>query len=134
MKRSGCGLGGPLFNVELAHFLLGADDFDLVPKLVREPDFLGKAIDQNNGRRKIGSVHLDIFQPDDPIDERLQNLDVFHPIQLKAFGDFAEDSPGRFQSLVRQLEDLVLRLEVPPKPDEDRDDEPAKEEAKDETA
>ena len=119
---------------KFAHVFLGADNFHLVPEFVCEPDFLGNAIQQNNGRRKIGSVHLDIFQPDYPIDERLQNLDVFHPIQLKAFGDFAEDSPGRFQSLVRQLEDLVLRLEVPPKPDEDRDDEPAKEEAKDETA
>src|SRR5205823_1533606 len=80
-----------LLDVELAHFLLGADDFHLVPQLVGESDFLRNAIHQNNGRRKIGSVHLDVFQPDNAIDERLQNLDVFYPIQLQRLGDFAEN-------------------------------------------
>src|SRR2546423_1976639 len=123
-----------LLDVELAHVLLGADDFHLVPQLVGEPDFLRNAIHQNNGRRKIGSVHFDIFQPDNPIDERLQNLDVFYAIQLQGLGDFAENALGHFQALARQLENMVFGLQVPSQPDEDRDDEPAEEEAKDKTA
>ena len=111
-----------------------ADDLHLVPQLVGQPDFLRNAVDQNNGRRKIGSVHLDVFQPDNPINERLQNLDVFHAIQLQRFGNFAENALRRFQALTRQLEHLVLGFQVSPKSDEDRDDEPAEKEAEDETA
>jgi NDP-sugar pyrophosphorylase family protein len=95
---------------------------------------LRKAIDQNNGRRKIGSVHLDIFQPDNPVDERLQNFDVFHSIQLQAFSGLAENSFRYFQALARQFENLVLRFEVSAETDEDRDDQPAKEKAEDETS
>src|SRR5207237_6919687 len=91
-------------------------------------------IQQNNRRRKIGSIHLDVFQADDSVDERLQYFDVFYAIQLQGLGNLAENAFGHFQALVGQLKDLVLRFQISPEPDEDRDDEPAKKKAEDEKA
>jgi hypothetical protein len=64
----------------------------------------------------------------------LQDLDVFHAIQLQRLGDLAENAVRDLEALVGQLKNTIFRFEITRKRDEDRHDEPAKKAAENEQA
>ncbi len=88
------------------------NDFDLVSDFVPQSDTVRDRLDENERRRSVRSVELDVFDAAEPIDKWLLRLDVFHPIQLERIGHFAKNALTHFQSLTGELVDFAFRLEI----------------------
>jgi hypothetical protein len=119
----------PLFDVDLAHAFLLTDDFDLIANLVGKPDGVRDRFDENEWRRRVGGIHLDVLHAEQSIQKRLSRLDVFHTVQFQRVGHLAKNTFRDFQSLARQLIDFIFRLEITSERNKDRHNEPAEERA-----
>src|SRR5437762_12475234 len=87
-----------LFDVDLANTFLLANDLDLIADLVPESHLMRNCFDNDQRRRAVRSIELDVFYAAKPVSERLLRLDVLYPIQLKRVGHFAENTFIGFQS------------------------------------
>ena len=118
-----------LFDVDLTHSLLLANDLDLIAYFVCESNAGRHSFDEDKWRRRVRCIHLHILNANHSGKKRLACFDIFHPIQFECLGDFAKN-PGRdFKALSRQLKNFALYLEITGYREKNRHDEPAKETA-----
>ena len=118
-----------LFDVDFADTFLLTNDLDLVANFVAESDGARDSLDENERRRRVGSIHLHILNANQPIKKRLPRLQVLYAIQFQRVSYLAENAFRDFQPLGRQLVDFIFRLEKSRQRNKDRHDEPAKERA-----
>src|SRR2546423_5198427 len=109
-----------LFDVEFANSFLHADVLDGVADLVAQAQLNRQRIEQDERRRDVRRVDLDIFQTEHPRPKWLACFQVLNPIELERVRYLAKNSFGNFQSLSGELVNFVFRLEETRKRDEDR--------------
>src|SRR5713101_6096960 len=95
--------GWRLLDVDFANAFLLTNRFDLISDFVSEADRMRYRFDQDERRRSMRGVELDVFNAAQAIDERLPRLDIFHAIQFERVGHFAKNAIGRFQSFAGEL-------------------------------
>src|ERR1700736_2149474 len=101
MPRNPSPLEPGSFDVDFANAFLLTNGFDLVSNFVSQPDMMRDGFDENERRRGIRSVELDVFDAAQSIEKRLPGLNVFHAIQLEGVDQFAKNALAHFQSFVR---------------------------------
>ena len=75
-----------LFDIDLAHALLLADGFHLVPRQVAQSYGLRDGINQHQWTGCVGRSQLHVFNADQSANKRLASLNVLNPIKLKRVG------------------------------------------------
>ena len=108
-----------LLDVDFANAFLLTNGLDLVSNFVPESDMVRNRFDENERRRSVRSVELDVFNAAESIDKRLLRFDIFHAIQFEGVGHLAKNALGRFQSFAGELVNPAFRLEITPAGDKD---------------
>ena len=118
-----------LFDVDLTHSLLLANDLDLIAYFVCESNAGRHSFDEDKWRRRVRRIHLHILNANHSGKKRLARFDIFYPIQFECLGDFAKNARRGLKALGGYLENLAFRLEITGYREKNRHDEPAKETA-----